>query len=524
MQWMSLGSLWFALIIPAIIVLYLLKRKVEDQVVPSTLLWQRTMQNWEAVKPWEKLRRNLLLVLQLLAACLLVLALIRPAVPTEGITTDHTILVVDTSGSMMTQEGEKTRLDRAVTHAKALVEKLGSGQTMTLIDAGREPNVVVSKSADKELLTHELDQLVPFFGTADQIAALSLAGAIAENDPGSGVVWMGDGSGERPADEGSVPAFSGSFQFVQMGSTRENAAIGVFVTQPSEQGVEGLLRVDNHGSMTAKGKVTVFDEHDKLVDTDSFTIGAGSSHTFSFQKMAASSVYRAVIEPEQDGLAQDNVMWSVPFAAGKGKAVLYSPEGNRFLHQVLQTVGSLEVETVQTAPEAMTEARDVWVFDGSVPNKLPEGNILLMAPNKKTDWLPLAGEKDLDQQPMPVAPDDPLLKHVDWRDVHVAKGLVIDEMPGMKTLVRAGDVALVRAGVVDGRRMVILAFDLHASDFPLRPAFPIFMQNVVNWLSPGQTTPIPVAHPGEAFTLPLTPGGDNTYLDTPERSSADPDR
>ncbi|TKI58862.1 VWA domain-containing protein [Brevibacillus antibioticus] len=515
MQWMGLGNLWFALIIPAIIVLYLLKRKVEDRVIPSTLLWQRTMQNWEAVKPWERLRRNLLLLLQLLAACLLVLALIRPAVPTEGITTDHTILVVDTSGSMMTKEGNETRLERAVSQAKALVEKLGSGQTMTLIEAGREPNVLVSKSADKEPLLQAIEKLAPFSGTSDQIAALSLAGAIAENEPGSGVVWMGDGSGERKLDGGSVPAFSGSFQFMQMGSTRENTAIGVFVTQPTEKGVEGLLRVDNHGSMPAKGKVTVFDEHDKLLDTDSFEMGAGSSQTFSFQKLAMSSVYRAVIEPEQDGLSQDNVMWSVPFAAGRGKAALYSPEGNRFLHQVLQTVGSLEVETIQQAPDAVAAARDLWVFDGVVPDQLPKGNILLIAPNKKTEWLPLAGEKELDQQPRPVSPDDPLLKHVDWRDVHVAKGYALDEMPGMKPLVRAGDVDLVRAGIIDGRRMVIIGFDLHASDFPLRPAFPIFMQNVVNWLSPGQTAPIPTAHPGEVLTIPLSPGATTRTLTYP---------
>ncbi|MFS0557511.1 vWA domain-containing protein [Brevibacillus sp. 179-C9.3 HS] len=515
MQWMGLGNLWFALIIPAIIVLYLLKRKVEDRVIPSTLLWQRTMQNWEAVKPWERLRRNLLLVLQLLAACLLVLALIRPAVPTEGITSDHTILVVDTSGSMMTKEGNETRLDRALSQAKALVEKLGSAQTMTIIEAGREPNVSVSKSADKELLLLAIEKLVPFSGTSDQIAALSLAGAIAENEPGSGVVWLGDGSGERKMEGGTGPAFSGSFQFMQLGSTRENAAIGVFVTQPTENGVEGLLRVDNHGSMPAKGKVTIFDEQDKLLDADSFSIGAGSSQTFSFQKLAASSVYRAVIEPEQDGLSQDNVMWSVPFAAGKGKAVLYSPEGNRFLHQVLQTVGSLEVETVQQAPDVSAAARDLWVFDGAVPEQLPKGNILLIAPNKRTDWLPLAGEKELDQQPRPTSPDDPLLKHVDWRDVHIAKGYVLDEMPGMKSLVRAGDVDLVRAGIVDGRRIVIIGFDLHASDFPLRPAFPIFMQNVVNWLSPGQTAPIATAHPGEILTIPLTPGATSRTLTYP---------
>lgn len=516
MQWMGLSNIWFALIIPAIIVLYLLKRKVEDRVVPSTLLWQRTLQNWEAVRPWEKLRRNLLLFLQLLAACLLVLALTRPAMPTEGITADHTVLVVDTSGSMLAKEGEETRLSRAVSEAKALVEKLGSAQTMTVIAAGSEPNVLVSKSADKTELTAALQKLTANMGTSDPLSALSLAGAIAANEPGSGVIWIGDGNVERKLATQSLSASSASFRFMQMGRTRENAAIAAFVTQAGPNGVEALLRIDNHGSAQSRGTVTIFDDKGKLLDTNQFAIETARSGTFSFTELPVSTAYRAVIAPEQDGLPQDNEIWSVPFAASKGKAVLYTPAGNRFLHQVMQTVGSLEVETVQNAPGPNAEARDLWVFDGEVPDKLPQGNILLIAPDRKTDWLPLAGEQELEQGPQAVSADDPMLKYVDWREVHIAKAAVLGEMPGMKTLVRAGDADLVKAGVIDGRRIVVFAFDLHDSDFPLRPAFPIFMQNVVNWLSPAQTAPIATSHPGESLSIPLTPGAAERSLTYPD--------
>ncbi|TGV14251.1 hypothetical protein EN829_049485, partial [Mesorhizobium sp. M00.F.Ca.ET.186.01.1.1] len=194
----------------------------------------------------------------------------------------------------------------------------------------------------------------------------------------------------------------------------------------------------------------------------------------------------------------------------------YTPAGNRFLHQVMQTVGSMEVETVQNAPGPNAEARDLWVFDGEVPDKLPQGNILLIAPDRKTDWLSLAGEQELEQGPQAVSADDPMLKYVDWREVHIAKAAVLGEMPGMKTLVRAGGVDLVKAGVIDGRRIVVFAFDLHDSDFPLRPAFPIFMQNVVNWLSPAQTAPIATSHPGESLSIPLTPGATERSLTYPD--------
>lgn len=516
MQWMALGNMWFALIIPAIIVLYLLKRKVEDRVVPSTLLWQRTLQNWEAVRPWEKLRRNLLLLLQILIACLLLIALLRPAVPTEGIANDHTVLVVDTSGSMLAKEGEETRMDRAIEAAQGLVEQLGSGQTITLIEAGRDPNVRVSKSVDKQELTQAVQKLHAFPGAADTAAALSLAGAIAANEPGSGIVWIGDGSGERRLETGAASAFSGSFRFMQMGRTRENTAIGAFVTQPAEKGVEGLLRIDHYGSQSSRGQVTIFDGDNKLLDTDSFSMDAGGSYTVSFPSLPVSPVYRAVIEPEQDGLAEDNERWSVPFAAGKGKAVLLSPEGNRFLHQALQTVGSLDVEILQQISQAQTGARHLWVFDGIVPDKLPDGNILLIAPDRKTEWLPYTGKKELTQQPKAVSADDALLTYVDWRDVHVASSAEVDEMPGMKTLVRAGETDLIRAGILDGRRIVMIGFDLHASDLPLRPAFPILMQNVVTWLSPSQSAPIGPAHPGELLSIPLTPGATERMLTFPD--------
>ncbi|GED68785.1 hypothetical protein BRE01_24870 [Brevibacillus reuszeri] len=516
MQWMALGNLWFALIIPAIIVLYLLKRKVEDRVVPSTLLWQRTLQNWEAVRPWEKLRRNLLLILQLLIACLLLLALLRPAVPTDGISSDHTVLVVDTSGSMLAKEGEVTRMERAVSTAQSLVEQLGSGKTMTLIEAGREPNVMLSKSDDKQALTQALQGLSAFPGAADTNAAYSLAGAIAANEPGSGVVWIGDGSGERKLETGAASSFSGPFRFMQMGRTRENTAIGVFVTQPAEKGVEGLLRIDHYGSQPSRGAITIFDGENKLLDTDSFAMDAGGSYTASFPALPVSPVYRAVIEPEQDGLAEDNEMWSVPFAAGRGKAVLLSPDGNRFLHQALQTVGNMEVETIQQESQHQAEARDLWVFDGVVPDKLPDGNLLLFAPDRKTDWLPFHGKRELEQQPKAVVPDDELLKYVDWRDVHVAASSELGEMPGMKALVRAGETDLVRAGIMNGRRVVVIGFDLHDSDLPLRPAFPILMQNIVTWLSPTQSAPIGPAHPGEVLTVALTPGASQRMLTYPD--------
>lgn len=514
MQWMALGNLGFLLIIPVILALYLLKRKYEDHHVSSTLLWKKTLQNWEVMRPWQKLRRSLLLFLQLLAALLLVLALIRPALPAEGATADHTVLVIDTSASMLTREGDHSRFELAIKGARQIVENLGSKQTVTLIDAGRKPRVLLSKSSDKAALLHELDLLSAHLGKSDLRAALSLASAIAATEEGSGIIWYGDGGAERITGTDAVFAGS-SFRFVQVGRTNENSGIGVFVTQPGEKGMDGLLRIDNHGSRPTAGKATVYDLDGKLVDAGDFTVEANGSHSLSFRNLPQSPAYRAVISVEPDGLAEDNEMWSVPFIGEKARAVFVSPNGNRFVSQVLKTGDLLTVETMDKLPDKTDGSADVWIFDRVVPDVLPQGNVLLIAPDRKTSWLPYTGEKEI-KFSAEAKQDDLLLKYVDLKDVHVTQAAALGEMPGMHSLVRSGELDLIRSGTIKGQRMVIVTFDLHQSDFALRPAFPIFMQNAIAWLSPKQSSPISSAEAGEALIVPLTPGASSRTLVFPD--------
>ncbi|MEW6401097.1 MAG: BatA domain-containing protein, partial [Chloroflexota bacterium] len=73
------GFALLALAIP-IILLYMLKLRRKQVQVSSTLLWQKLLREQQANAPWQKLKRNLLLFLQLLILAMLVLAFIRPAI------------------------------------------------------------------------------------------------------------------------------------------------------------------------------------------------------------------------------------------------------------------------------------------------------------------------------------------------------------------------------------------------------------------------------------------------------------
>ena len=58
-----------------IVALYLLKLRRTEREVSSTYLWRRMVRDVEANAPWQKLRPNLLLLLQLLFLAALIFAL-----------------------------------------------------------------------------------------------------------------------------------------------------------------------------------------------------------------------------------------------------------------------------------------------------------------------------------------------------------------------------------------------------------------------------------------------------------------
>ena len=73
---------WFLLFPAGIVVLYLLRRKYLPKQVPSTFLWRTAIRDHAANKPLQRLRKNILLPVQFLAALVLALALMQPNLST----------------------------------------------------------------------------------------------------------------------------------------------------------------------------------------------------------------------------------------------------------------------------------------------------------------------------------------------------------------------------------------------------------------------------------------------------------
>ena len=165
--------------VPILLVLYFLKLRRKEMPVASTLLWKKAIQDLQVNSPFQKLRRNLLFLLQLILLLLLCLALSRPiSAYTPGV--GHvSVILIDRSASMNATEsayGGRSRLDEAKRQAKDLVDSMQRGATAMVIAFDDKADTVQSFTTDAVALRNAIDSITP----TDRRTRLKLAYQLAE--------------------------------------------------------------------------------------------------------------------------------------------------------------------------------------------------------------------------------------------------------------------------------------------------------------------------------------------------------
>src|SRR5436309_14992504 len=103
----------FAATIPVVVVFYLLKRKRVVKLVSSTLLWQRFLAETQASAPFQRLRHNWLLILQMMMLALIIFALARPYFAGQSRRSRLRVVILDASASMQSTDEKPSRFEHA---------------------------------------------------------------------------------------------------------------------------------------------------------------------------------------------------------------------------------------------------------------------------------------------------------------------------------------------------------------------------------------------------------------------------
>lgn len=180
----TLAIIAAAIAVPSLIILYFLKLRRRNVEISSTLLWKKAIQDLQANAPFQRLRRNLLLFLQLLVLAAAILALAQPQMMSQRTTGEVKIFMIDRSASMNAIDGqpETTRTISRLDRAKELA--------IEEVDAMREAGLFGDEKADQAMV-------VAFDTTAVVVQQLTsdkdaLRTAIRSIQPGQGPSKLGE--------------------------------------------------------------------------------------------------------------------------------------------------------------------------------------------------------------------------------------------------------------------------------------------------------------------------------------------
>jgi hypothetical protein len=507
-----------------IVVQYFLKLRRPPRTIPSTFLWQRALADTRANAPWQRLRRDPLLILQLLALAALALALMRPYVLRAGAAGQNLVVVLDASLTTQTTDAGGSRFQAEVARAQGMVDDLASDHTMSLIRMDSHPRILLAASGDHGALHDALAAQRPGFDQPDARAALTLAGSLAGSGQAAGahatIAVLRSVDTSLPALESGISITDSAFG----NPGTPDLGITAFAAARQPDGsVEAVLRVRNTGSATRSSDVQIsVDGH--LEDVQSVRVEPGDeSSVLSTGLPGSARVVQAQIMTT-DALAADNTAWATVNAASKPRVLLVTP-GNLFLATILTADPDLKLSTV--APGAYTPAQaagaDLVVYDGNVPADLPPTNLLLVAPPRPVLGIGLGGMRTVGTL---VVNDDPagLLDYVTAGNIHVYGKIAAETPPAWAHVaLRDGGGPLLLEGTPGGGvgRVAVLGFDLHNSDLPLSLDFPVFMTNLLDWLAPTSSLDQSEVSPGGVVHIALPAGVTRATIRTPDgRTSA----
>ena len=528
-----LTPLAFALLalLPVIIAMYLLKLRRTEHEVSSVYLWRKMIRDLEANAPWQRLRRNLLLILQLLFLTALILALARPFTWAAGSSSQAAILILDTSASMSATDVSPSRLENAKAQARQVVDGLPDDARVTVMAAGEGAQVLAASSQDRRQIHQAIEQVQPGTGGSDLTTAMQLAAAIAARQPETEVVVLSDGNVTLP----ERLAIQGRVRYIPVGESGENLAISLFSLEATAAGggLTGFVQVNNYGDETAERRLEIYADGE-LANVHDLEIPPGEQRAIIADDLPGETRVAEAHLLGQDALSLDDRSWAA-HRQTEATAISLVTEGNLFLETALTLLPNVEVSTITPSDfdassnanrTETTASPNLTILDSHVPvtDSLLTGNVFFIAPPSSSGFFTVTG---VIEEPAlrPVGASEALLKDIQLAEVSVLKATRI-ALPDWARTIIAGDAEgesapLLFAGEVDGRRIAVLAFDLHHSDLPLQVAFPLMIANLVNWLAPGSGGNLPdQITPGSPVAINLPLDVETAVVRRPDGTSA----
>jgi len=510
-------------VVPLILFLHSLKPRGVKIATTTMFIWQRVLRERPlAARLGWLLRKNLLLILQLLAAVALIVALADPSLLHLASRSGDMIVVLDLSASMKAKGISGSRFDGLRREFNALIDRLSSDQKMLVIGAGAEPRLLAPFSADKRRLRELARNLSATDGPGKFKEAILFAHGFLKRGSADQVTLISDGA-FAGAEEFALPA--PHLNFIKVGGGSDNVAIvGFAVRRPPERPGESqiLVHVRNFTTKPVRIPLTLSLD-DKQIQREEIDIGADDRRVLLYP-FAGAPAGRLVAQLDlADDFTIDNRAY-LTLVDTPPVRVLYVGPGNPYLNNLFRSFANLELTSQTGWGEGMAQTQnkfDVIICDRVAPPLAARGNLIVIDAPPPPAVPARQARVDHPRLRLPLA-KHPLTEGLNLAELQVRAATPLRDGGAGVALARIAQGPLIYALAQDNLRLVYLGFDLLQSDLPLRVAFPVLFHNIFEWFQPqrlefpgqsgraGAPIKIAMAQPGAETTVTMPSGKNET--------------
>jgi hypothetical protein len=543
------GTIAALLSISALLVLYFLQLRRREMPVSSTILWRKAVQDLQVNSPFQKLRRNLLFLLQLLVLLFLCLALARPVVNAKKGAGALTVILIDRSGSMAANDvdkGKRTRLDEAKRLAKEVVDSMKRDDNACVIAFDETAETLCPLTPDAAKLRLAIDSIQQTDRRSKLRLAYQLAEAQAAFIEGQNranvrpdVRLFSDG---RASDAESL-TLMGDLTFDPIGTPEGPLNIAIVALSakrnyenPTE--VQVFARLANYGPnpVDADVNLSVATEFGQGGGSPGFSVrssaavrllperwgdkereaadkagnAARDSVEFKLNMTTAGVIRLEQMNKKDDALAADDLA-QVVVPPPKALSVLLVTDSNFFLEKLRGSFKEFDVLNPLAYEDAKPTKYDVVIYDKYEPKYVPAvGNFMYFRGVPPTGRIKKvmvnnAPAYNADNTVLDWKRDHPMLRDINLGKLFVGEAMRLELPPtGVERLVEGSKGPLVVLAREGRNTQLVVAFDALESNWPLRMSFPVFMYQALQYLALGSEMDVREAFaPGSTPVVPL---------------------
>jgi len=485
MSWLSFYSLpsaIFLLLLIPLILFYFLKLRRPQVRISSLVLWQQVLNDQRVNSPFQKFKRNLLLLLQILMLLSLILALMQPFIPSGVARMRYLPILIDTSASMgsLDKPGGATRLDEAKDRIRKIIDNLLPDQRVSLIAMSSTAKTLVDFTNNRKQLHTVLDRVEVEPKGSKPVDALRMAQALGRTYPITNVVIFSDGNIPERIDM-ELP-FNVDYQKLPEGGG--NLGIAGINARRKQNGWEIFTRVESGKGATTSGVIELLVDGQKVSEEKvALDPNEGQRLAFLIETTEAASIECRLRPDGFDALEVDNVAY-LELPRQRPLVVACSDDLATF-RRALKTYSQMEIIS---QGDASGEARRVDCLISEVPQQTGIEALV----NLYMGFVPedLSGLISIDQKLAEVVDwqrNAQLLMHVNMNEVQItdqptsAPGVTEKDFEklGYEVLAhgKTGPLILVRdrEGFLD----YYLLFHPDRSTLPYRVGFPVLVNNLI---------------------------------------------